>query len=270
MHEIKTAPDVYVYPVRQPDKPRDLSLPHPILIGGAVLIGLVILALVFLSGPEEGRVIEEPVANPAPQQPAEPASPVAAEQPPAPVEEKVAAFPPQPVAEDIPAQPAPVLPVAESKPAADEAKPVETPKPAPEPAGDWLAHKVAKGENLATIFSKLGLSTKLLLRVTKHPEGKTLASISPGQTLKVKGKKKDGFDQMIWEKSPGESLIITETKKGFDYQSTPKKPPEPPKPQNKPQAATPPDAQVKTKPNVPPNPAPVTKPAATQQPAPAP
>ncbi|MBU0500737.1 MAG: hypothetical protein KJ558_06665 [Gammaproteobacteria bacterium] len=232
MHKVETAPNVYVHPVFQPDKPR--TLPLSILIGTVALIGLAVLVYYLLSGPKEGAlnegptIVREPAATPA--HPPVESSPVA-EKPPAPVGEKVVAFPPAPVTEDIPATPAqvaatrPAEPVAEpvrvAKPAEPAPEPVVEAKPAPGPTDNWLTHTVASGESLSTIFRKLGLSSKLLYHVTNHPEGKALAKINPGQRLKVKGGKKDSFEQMIWEKGPGESLVITSTQKGLEYQSTP-------------------------------------------------
>ncbi|OGT90679.1 MAG: hypothetical protein A2514_03910 [Gammaproteobacteria bacterium RIFOXYD12_FULL_61_37] len=212
MQDIKPAPEVYIHPVHESGAPRTLPVPLPVLIGAGALIAVAILAFFLFSGPEDSVEKGE-----------------------APVSKEPAEASVQPPVEPVPA-PAPAVEVqAPPAPESSATQPVPTP-PVSEPTiqeapSEWATHKAAAGESLPAIFGKLGLSPKLLAQITKHPVGNILTGISPGQLLKVKGGSKDGFDQMIWEKGPGESLVITGTGQGgYDYQSTVKAPKPRPKP----------------------------------------
>jgi murein DD-endopeptidase MepM/ murein hydrolase activator NlpD len=105
--------------------------------------------------------------------------------------------------------------VATTEPAA----PTLSPPPPPSPPvaareeqkpGKWLEEKVGKGDSLARIFSRLGLSATLLHNITHSgDEAKELARIRPGEKLRVQLDQEGNFLQLIHQRSPINSLKIT-------------------------------------------------------------
>lgn len=74
----------------------------------------------------------------------------------------------------------------------------------------WLEATVRKGDSLSTIFSRLDLPAKLLHRIVNDTaDGKSLARIRPGQTLRVRQDAAGGFRELIYQRSLTESLQIT-------------------------------------------------------------
>jgi murein DD-endopeptidase MepM/ murein hydrolase activator NlpD len=97
------------------------------------------------------------------------------------------------------------------------AEPLSPAQPAPAPvdrersnSGKWLEEKVGKGDSLARIFTRLGLSPTLLHNITHSgEEAKKLAQIIPGELLRVQLDEAGNFQQLIHVRSPINSLRIT-------------------------------------------------------------
>lgn len=81
---------------------------------------------------------------------------------------------------------------------------------------NWREHEIKPGENLSVIFSKLGLSKKTLHEILQSNDlGKELASLQPGNIIKVKAED-DKLTKLIYEKSPVERLRVSKTGDGFE------------------------------------------------------
>lgn len=91
------------------------------------------------------------------------------------------------------------------------------PKPAPAIAEpDWQEHEIRSGENLSVIFSKLGLSNETLHDIVRTNElGKELTSLRPGNLIKVSTSDDQTLNNLIYEKSPLESLKVSKTGTGY-------------------------------------------------------
>ena len=73
----------------------------------------------------------------------------------------------------------------------------------------WLKEKVKKGDSISRIFSRLNLSASLLHRIlNSSDEAKQLASIRPGEMLKVKIDGEGNFLGLILERNAIKSLNI--------------------------------------------------------------
>ncbi len=73
----------------------------------------------------------------------------------------------------------------------------------------WRETKVKKGDSLARIFSRMGLSASLLHRiVNSSKEAKELARIRPGEILKVKIDDQGNLLELIHQRNPVVSLQI--------------------------------------------------------------
>ncbi|MCB1879535.1 MAG: peptidoglycan DD-metalloendopeptidase family protein [Gammaproteobacteria bacterium] len=80
----------------------------------------------------------------------------------------------------------------------------------------WLKEKVNKGDSISKIFSRMNLSASLLHRIlNSSTEAKELASIKPGEILKVKIDGEGNFLGLILERNAIESLNIQERDDGF-------------------------------------------------------
>ncbi|MBF0255743.1 MAG: peptidoglycan DD-metalloendopeptidase family protein [Gammaproteobacteria bacterium] len=98
------------------------------------------------------------------------------------------------------------------------AEPEPEPEPEPKIKGGWQEHKISSGESLSTIFNDLGLSQGLLIRIDKAtPKELSLSKIKPGQTFRLKLSDQGEFEELIWVKTPVESLHITPAGDSFDF-----------------------------------------------------
>lgn len=85
----------------------------------------------------------------------------------------------------------------------------------------WKEHLISSGESLSTIFNDLDLGQSLLLRLdAASPKEHSLSKIKPGQTIKVQLDTQGNLQQLIWIKSPIESLTITPKGDGFNFEKT--------------------------------------------------
>jgi len=82
--------------------------------------------------------------------------------------------------------------------------------------GRWMEEKVKQGDSLARIFSRLDLSANLLHRiVNSSPEAKKLASIRPGETIRVRLAEDGELLELIHQQSRIRSLQILPAEEGF-------------------------------------------------------
>ena len=93
-----------------------------------------------------------------------------------------------------------------------EAKPAEVqPAPVIEPETEKFTridHKIKSGENLATIFARLGLDKKTLHRIIHtNNTGKEFANIAAGKILQLKTTQTGELVQLIYEKNAIDTLI---------------------------------------------------------------
>lgn len=76
-------------------------------------------------------------------------------------------------------------------------------------AASWKAHQIAKGETLAGIFKQFQLSATTVYRVLHAgKDAETLSRIRPGQQLKLQIDPAGKLNQLVFVKSPIESLHI--------------------------------------------------------------
>ncbi|MCP3670680.1 MAG: peptidoglycan DD-metalloendopeptidase family protein [Gammaproteobacteria bacterium] len=74
----------------------------------------------------------------------------------------------------------------------------------------WIEETVASGDSLSRIFSRLGLSAKLLHQITNSSkEAKGLTRIKPGESLKIRLDNSGRLQKLIYQRSPVEALHIT-------------------------------------------------------------
>ncbi|MES9874448.1 MAG: peptidoglycan DD-metalloendopeptidase family protein [Candidatus Sedimenticola sp. 6PFRAG7] len=86
-------------------------------------------------------------------------------------------------------------------------------------AGRWVEEPVKSGDSLARIFSRLGLSANLLHRIVHSgKQAKELASIRPGETLRVRLDDEDNLLELIHRRSPILSLQILPEGESFSAQ----------------------------------------------------
>ena len=80
----------------------------------------------------------------------------------------------------------------------------------------WLEHTIKSGENLAIIFSKLGLSKTTLHRIiqTDHLT-RELNSIRPGQKLKILIDTQGTLVELLLEKKPLQTIVVSKSDSGF-------------------------------------------------------
>ncbi|MEN8260735.1 MAG: peptidoglycan DD-metalloendopeptidase family protein [Pseudomonadota bacterium] len=84
------------------------------------------------------------------------------------------------------------------------------------PAANWREHEIRSGENLSVIFSKLGLSNQTLHEIIRTNElGKELASLKPGNLIKISTFDDLTLNKLIYEKSAVESLKVSKTDAGY-------------------------------------------------------
>ena len=75
--------------------------------------------------------------------------------------------------------------------------------------GSWKEETVKRGDSLAKIFARMGLSANLLHRITHSShEAKQLAKIRPGQILRVRLDDSSEFRELVLQRTPVESLHI--------------------------------------------------------------
>lgn len=83
-------------------------------------------------------------------------------------------------------------------------------------AGKWLEETVTSGDSLARIFSRLGLSAKLLHQITNSSdEAKGLTNIRPGESLRIGLDSNGKLHKLIYQRSAVEALHITPEGNGF-------------------------------------------------------
>jgi len=88
-----------------------------------------------------------------------------------------------------------------------------------EPEFKLLTHKIAKGESLSTIFSKLDLSKKDLHAIIHANElGKQFASIRPGKSLIATTDLEDQLQKLTYKKSSIDTLIATRDDDTFNVE----------------------------------------------------
>ena len=77
-------------------------------------------------------------------------------------------------------------------------------------SGKWLEEKVSSGDSLALIFSRLGLSAKLLHQIThSSKEAEELTSIKPGESVRVKLGDDSQLQELIYQPNAIETMHIT-------------------------------------------------------------
>ena len=80
----------------------------------------------------------------------------------------------------------------------------------------WIEEKVKRGDSLAKIFSRLGLSPSLLHRiVNSSEEAKQLARIKPGETLRVLTDDAGNLIKLVLQRNAIRSLHIQPGDEGF-------------------------------------------------------
>lgn len=85
-----------------------------------------------------------------------------------------------------------------------------------ETAAQWLEATVKSGDSLSAIFSRLDLPANLLHRmVNETADGKSLARIRPGQTIRVRQDADGQFQELIYQRSLTESLKISLAEKAL-------------------------------------------------------
>ncbi len=88
-------------------------------------------------------------------------------------------------------------------------QPIIQPKP-------WLEHTIKSGENLAIIFSKLGLSKTTLHRIIQTDRlTRELKSIRPGQKLKFLVDTQGELVELLLEKNPIQTITVSKSDSGF-------------------------------------------------------
>ena len=98
-----------------------------------------------------------------------------------------------------------------------------SPKPlkniAPEPKIHWKEHRIRPGENLATIFPKLGLGANLLHRIVNSSKTTAgLARVKPGETLQAALDDDGNLHELILKHSAIRSLKILPDGESFKAQ----------------------------------------------------
>ncbi|MCW8905674.1 MAG: peptidoglycan DD-metalloendopeptidase family protein [Sedimenticola sp.] len=87
----------------------------------------------------------------------------------------------------------------------------------PAEQGRWLEEQVKQGDSLARIFSRLDLSANLLHRiVNSSPEAKGLASIRPGEKIRVRLDPEGDLLELVHQQSRIRSLQILPDGEGFN------------------------------------------------------
>ncbi len=82
--------------------------------------------------------------------------------------------------------------------------------------GEWLEETVMSGDSLALIFSRMGLSAKLLHRIThSSKEAEKLTRIMPGESVKVRLGNSGQLHELIYQRNAIETLHITPDDDGF-------------------------------------------------------
>ena len=106
--------------------------------------------------------------------------------------------------------------IRHNKPQPRPADPASFPKSSLEDNLRWIEERITKGDSLARIFLRLGLSAKLLHRITRSSKAAAqLARIQPGETLKVLLDKNDNLKELIYQFNPVKSLRIIPHGGGF-------------------------------------------------------
>ena len=129
------------------------------------------------------------------------------------------------------AQPSPISPIEErilsqASDLLDKQQPLAstTTQPAPPQSenkdqGHYHHQQIKPGDSLSTIFSKLGLSNKLLYQIINaHPAGKQLSNIHPGQSISFHLDSKNNLQKLKLRISPARSLCIEKQDNAYHYQ----------------------------------------------------
>jgi murein DD-endopeptidase MepM/ murein hydrolase activator NlpD len=105
------------------------------------------------------------------------------------------------------------LPLPEPKTTPETAKPQDQPDRSDE---KWLEETVHSGDSLARIFNRLGLSAKLLHRITTSgKEARGLTNIKPGESLRIRLDDQGRLQELIYQRSAVEALHLTPDGDGF-------------------------------------------------------
>lgn len=190
-----------------------------IILAGFVL-GVIAFFVLFLMQPSENpTAISAPEATPAPNESSRVTLPLRLPGQ-APEEGRIL---PKPSAKDLPevmladASKDITPPPSQAPVPAIQAEPLQ-------PEIHWVAHEIARGDSLSSIFKQFGLSANLLHRIVhSSKQAKTLTRIQPGETLRVALDDEKKFKSLILEHSKGRSLHITATEDGFSAKDESKK-----------------------------------------------
>ncbi len=99
------------------------------------------------------------------------------------------------------------LPIPEAKTAASA---VESPDNSSMESGKWLEQKVASGDSLALIFSRLGLSARLLHQIThSSKEAAELTNIKPGESVRIRMGSDGRLQELIYQSDAIHTMHIT-------------------------------------------------------------
>jgi murein DD-endopeptidase MepM/ murein hydrolase activator NlpD len=80
----------------------------------------------------------------------------------------------------------------------------------------WFSHKVKKGDTLARVFKRAGLTSKDVYQVTNSgKEASGLKKIMPGDTIEIALNEDKSFHQLRYHLDEANTLIISNTANGF-------------------------------------------------------
>lgn len=83
----------------------------------------------------------------------------------------------------------------------------------------WHEHTIKSGESLSSIFNSLSLGQPLLVRINAAtPKEYSLKKVKPGQTIKVKRDAEGALEELVWVKSPVESMRLSPKGDSFSFE----------------------------------------------------
>ncbi len=81
----------------------------------------------------------------------------------------------------------------------------------------WETHTIKSGDSISNIFREWQLSAAVLHNIVNSSKlGKSLADIHPGEVLKLQRDDNNDLLELIVERSPTESLLISKTEDGYE------------------------------------------------------
>jgi len=120
------------------------------------------------------------------------------------------------IASETDSKPSPAKPVEAIRKSALAKAPETTEE---EPKENWQVVKIREGDTLSKIFSRLNISTKDLHEImTSKPSSKQLASLQPGQTLKLRVNSDRHITGLTLEIAPGDALQVSRYEEGFEVE----------------------------------------------------